>query len=49
VPADDFTLRCIERGGGNPLFLEQLLRAGRDAAVDAEPPPSASMSARALL
>ena len=31
--ADPFTLRCIERAGGNPLFLEQLLGAGRDAAA----------------
>jgi DNA-binding SARP family transcriptional activator len=28
---DDYTLRCIERAGGNPLFLEQLMRAQRDA------------------
>ena len=27
-PEDPFTLRCVERAGGNPLFLEQLLRAG---------------------
>lgn len=31
--ADDFILRCVERAGGNPLFLEQLLRAGRDEAA----------------
>ncbi|HTT12337.1 MAG TPA: BTAD domain-containing putative transcriptional regulator [Burkholderiaceae bacterium] len=29
--ADAFVIRCIERAGGNPLFLEQLLSAGRDA------------------
>ncbi len=26
-----FTLRCVERSGGNPLFLEHLLQASRDA------------------
>jgi tetratricopeptide (TPR) repeat protein len=29
--ADPFVIRCVERSGGNPLFLEQLLAAGRDA------------------
>jgi predicted ATPase len=28
--ADDFAVKCVERAGGNPLFLEQLLRAARD-------------------
>jgi class 3 adenylate cyclase len=27
---EDFAAKCIERAGGNPLFLEQLLRAARD-------------------
>lgn len=31
APSDSFTLRCVERAGGNPLFLEQLLHAGREA------------------
>jgi class 3 adenylate cyclase/tetratricopeptide (TPR) repeat protein len=26
----DFAAKCVERAGGNPLFLEQLLRAARD-------------------
>lgn len=30
--ADPFTLRCVERAGGNPLFLEHLLQAGRSDA-----------------
>ena len=30
--ADSFTIRCVERSGGNPLFLEQLLHGGRDDA-----------------
>ncbi len=29
--ADAFVIRCVERSGGNPLFLEQLLAADRDA------------------
>jgi class 3 adenylate cyclase len=28
--AEDFAAQCVERAGGNPLFLEQLLRAARD-------------------
>jgi DNA-binding SARP family transcriptional activator len=28
--SDGFALRCIERSGGHPLFLEQLLLGGRD-------------------
>src|SRR5271166_2269832 len=28
--AEDFAAKCVERAGGNPLFLEQLLRAARD-------------------
>ena len=27
---EDFAAKCVERAGGNPLFLEQLLRAARD-------------------
>jgi len=27
---DAFTIRCVERSGGNPLFLEQLLQGRRD-------------------
>ena len=27
-PGDDFARHCVERARGNPLFLEQLLRAG---------------------
>ena len=29
--ADAFVIRCVERCGGNPLFLEQLLAASHDA------------------
>jgi DNA-binding SARP family transcriptional activator len=33
--ADDaFVLHCIERSGGNPLFLEQLLQGGRGAKTE---------------
>jgi tetratricopeptide (TPR) repeat protein len=28
--AGDFAAKCVERAGGNPLFLDQLLRAARD-------------------
>jgi class 3 adenylate cyclase/tetratricopeptide (TPR) repeat protein len=28
--AEDFAAKCVERAGGNPFFLEQLLRAARD-------------------
>ncbi len=28
--AEDFAAQCVERAGGNPLFLEQLLRAAGD-------------------
>lgn len=38
VPAgDDFVRKCVERAGGNPLFLEQLVRCagGRDDALPA--------------
>jgi class 3 adenylate cyclase len=28
--AEDFAAKCVERAGGNPLFLEQLLRAAQD-------------------
>ena len=28
--AEEFAAKCVERAGGNPLFLEQLLRAARD-------------------
>jgi len=28
--AEDFAAKCVERAGGNPLFLEQLLRAAHD-------------------
>jgi class 3 adenylate cyclase/tetratricopeptide (TPR) repeat protein len=28
--AGEFTAKCVERAGGNPLFLEQLLRAAGD-------------------
>jgi predicted ATPase len=27
---EEFATKCVERAGGNPLFLEQLLRAARD-------------------
>jgi predicted ATPase len=27
---EEFAAKCVERAGGNPLFLEQLLRAARD-------------------
>jgi len=27
-PTDTFAISCVERAGGNPLFLEQLLRGG---------------------
>lgn len=32
-----FTLRCVERSGGNPLFLEQLLEAGSAGSDSALP------------
>jgi predicted ATPase len=28
--AEEFAAKCVDRAGGNPLFLEQLLRAARD-------------------
>lgn len=31
--ADAFTLRCLERAGGHPLFLEQLLHADRSGGL----------------
>ncbi len=34
---DELTRRCVERAGGNPLFLEQLLLAAGDALRDALP------------
>jgi predicted ATPase len=37
--AGDFAAKCVERAGGNPLFLEQLLRAARDL-VDGKLPSS---------
>jgi class 3 adenylate cyclase/tetratricopeptide (TPR) repeat protein len=30
IEADEFALQCVERAGGNPLFLEQLLRSAAD-------------------
>ena len=33
----DLAARCVARAGGNPLFLEQLLRAGVEALRDALP------------
>jgi class 3 adenylate cyclase len=36
---EEFTAKCVERAGGNPLFLEQLLRAARDL-VDGKLPSS---------
>jgi len=30
-PNDAFAIRCVERSGGNPLFLEQLLHGATDA------------------
>jgi class 3 adenylate cyclase/tetratricopeptide (TPR) repeat protein len=30
IGADEFALQCVERAGGNPLFLEQLLRSAAD-------------------
>ncbi len=36
---EEFAKKCIERAGGNPLFLEQLLRAARDL-VDGKLPSS---------
>jgi class 3 adenylate cyclase/tetratricopeptide (TPR) repeat protein len=36
---EDFAAKCVERAGGNPLFLEQLLRAARDL-VDGKLPNS---------
>jgi len=32
IEADEFALQCVERAGGNPLFLEQLLRSAGDLA-----------------
>jgi class 3 adenylate cyclase len=37
--AEDFAAKCVERAGGNPLFLEQLLRAAGDL-VDGKLPSS---------
>jgi class 3 adenylate cyclase/tetratricopeptide (TPR) repeat protein len=34
---------CIERAGGNPLFLEQLLRHAREGAAEAIPPSLRSL------
>ena len=36
---EEFAEKCVERAGGNPLFLEQLLRAARDL-VDGKLPSS---------
>ncbi|MBV9908323.1 MAG: AAA family ATPase [Hyphomicrobiales bacterium] len=36
---EDFAAKCVERAGGNPLFLEQLLRTARDL-VDGKLPNS---------
>jgi class 3 adenylate cyclase len=36
---EEFAAKCVERAGGNPLFLEQLLRAARDL-VDGKLPSS---------
>jgi class 3 adenylate cyclase len=36
---EEFATKCVERAGGNPLFLEQLLRAARDL-VDGKLPTS---------
>src|SRR6516162_9784773 len=36
---EEFATKCVERAGGNPLFLEQLLRAARDL-VDGKLPSS---------
>ena len=30
IDADAYAAQCVERAGGNPLFLEQLLRGARD-------------------
>jgi predicted ATPase len=32
IDADTFAAQCVERAGGNPLFLEQLLRGAGDLA-----------------
>jgi class 3 adenylate cyclase/tetratricopeptide (TPR) repeat protein len=32
IDTDAFATQCVERAGGNPLFLEQLLRGARDLA-----------------
>ncbi|MGC1564271.1 MAG: adenylate/guanylate cyclase domain-containing protein [Bradyrhizobium sp.] len=32
IKVSSFADRCVERAGGNPLFLEQLLRGGQDLA-----------------
>ena len=36
-------LACIERAGGNPLFLEQLLRNAEEGTADAVPPSIQSL------
>ncbi len=36
-------LACIERAGGNPLFLEQLLRHAQEGTADAVPPSIQSL------
>jgi class 3 adenylate cyclase/tetratricopeptide (TPR) repeat protein len=38
-----FALQCIERAEGNPLFLEQLLRATRESEVGSVPPTIQSL------
>ncbi len=37
---EQFLHRCVERAGGNPLFLEQLIRAAAQSDVDRELPDS---------
>lgn len=32
IDADSFAMQCVDRAGGNPLFLEQLLRSAGDLA-----------------
>ena len=37
IDADAFATQCVERAGGNPLFLEQLLRSAGDLTDDRLP------------
>ncbi|MEZ5903573.1 MAG: adenylate/guanylate cyclase domain-containing protein [Geminicoccaceae bacterium] len=44
-----FDERCIERAGGNPLFLEQLVRLGQETGADAAVPGTVQSLVQARL